>query len=310
MAGMGQELRHLRYFVEAAAELNFTRAAERLSVTQQSLSAGVRQLELQVGAQLFERTTRKVELTAAGTAMLPRARQLLALADEIFDAGPAEPGPRLLTVDVSTSGLETGSRILRQLRETNPEIGIRQVDYGVPRGVEALLSGELDVLFGNAVQAAEEVSVELVRLEPIQVMVSAGHPLAAAAAVPVRALAGAAWLLPADEFAPEWNEQVINLCQQAGFLPRRYPGVTPGPLAAAELVVEDRCVVPTLSWPQPPPGVVLRPLVQPAECYPWSMMWVDALRTPATSTLLAAARAAARANGWRTESGVAAGRPG
>lgn len=69
---MRPEVRHLAYFVAVAEELNFTRAAARLNVVQQALSAGVAQRETLVGASLFERTTRRVRMTP-GEDFLPRA---------------------------------------------------------------------------------------------------------------------------------------------------------------------------------------------------------------------------------------------
>jgi DNA-binding transcriptional LysR family regulator len=299
---MARDLRHVRYFVEAATELNFTRAAERLRVTQQSLSTAIRHFEQELGVQLFERTTRKVELTRAGTALLPQARRLLALADEVFDSGPHDRTGRLLTVDISSSGLETGAAVLRHLREASPEVGVRQVELGVPRGVPALRAGGLDVLFGNAVHVPDDIHAELIRLEPVQVILRADHPLAAGE-IPAAALADASWLLPSDELAPEWNEQVVNLCQQAGFRPNRYPGVTHGSAAAAELVLEGRCVVPTVGWTRLPPGVVAQPLVGPAVLFPWSVMWIEALRGEAVSRLLEAARTTSRTNGWLKDAG-------
>jgi DNA-binding transcriptional LysR family regulator len=295
---MARDLRHVRYFVAAASELNFTRAAERLEVTQQSLSLAVRQFERELGVRLFDRTTRKVELTPAGRALLPRARRLLALADDVFAGPDGAAAARLLTVDISSSGLETGAAVLRHLRETEPEVGVRQIELGVPRGAPALRTGTLDVLFGNAVHVPDDIAVELVRLEPLQVLLRADDPLADRDEVPVGALAEACWLLPSDELAPEWTEQVVNLCQQAGFRPRRYPGVTHGSAAAAELVLEGRCVVPTVSWTGVPPGLAARPLVEPAALFPWSMMWVEALRGEAATKLLEAARTTSRTNGW------------
>jgi DNA-binding transcriptional LysR family regulator len=74
------ELRELRYFVAVAEELHFTRAADRLHVTQQALSTAIQRLEARLGGELFERTTRSVRLTSAGHVLLPLARQVLASA--------------------------------------------------------------------------------------------------------------------------------------------------------------------------------------------------------------------------------------
>jgi DNA-binding transcriptional LysR family regulator len=76
------ELRQLEYFVVVAEELNFTRAAERLNMTQPPLSRQIRLLEHQVGTPLLERTNRVVRFTAAGKAFFPEAARILRLADE------------------------------------------------------------------------------------------------------------------------------------------------------------------------------------------------------------------------------------
>jgi LysR family hca operon transcriptional activator len=75
------ELRHLRYFLAVAEELNFSRAAERLHIAQPALSAQIRTLETQLGCELFARTTRKVELTPNGKILLVDAREIVARAD-------------------------------------------------------------------------------------------------------------------------------------------------------------------------------------------------------------------------------------
>ena len=100
------ETRQLRYFVAVAETRHFGRAAEALRIAQSPLSQAIRQLESQLGAPLFERTTRRVDLTAAGEALLPEAVRILASLDAARDqvgrvaagAGPrgrcgARPGP-------------------------------------------------------------------------------------------------------------------------------------------------------------------------------------------------------------------------
>jgi DNA-binding transcriptional LysR family regulator len=300
---MAPELRHLRHFVAVAEELNFTRAAGRLFLAQQALSASIRQLEQELGEALFVRDTRRVALTPAGETLLPRARRLLGMAEETVAAVRAgEPTRPVLRVDISSSNLQTGALVLRRLREEHRDIEVRQRELGVPRGLDGLRAGELDLLLGNALRAPAEVNTELLRLERVQVMLAADHPAAAAAAVPIGTLAEQEWLLPADDAAPEWNDLVLDLCQRAGFRPRRYPGTTWGPTAAAELAVERRCVVPTNAWVSAPPGVVFRPLVEPVGYHPWSAMWLGEPTGP-VAAFLAAARALAPECDWLRRDG-------
>jgi hypothetical protein len=96
ISGIGAvDLRRLRYFVLVAEELSFSRAARRTSLSQQALSSQIRSLEDEVGRILFFRTTRRVELTPAGRALLPKARASLATAAEaLASARAAGPDPR------------------------------------------------------------------------------------------------------------------------------------------------------------------------------------------------------------------------
>src|SRR3954465_13308403 len=90
------ETRQLRYFVAVAETRHFGRAAEALRIAQSPLSQAIRQLESQLGAPLFERTTRRVDLTAAGEALLPEAVRILASLDAARDqvGRVAAGGPR------------------------------------------------------------------------------------------------------------------------------------------------------------------------------------------------------------------------
>ena len=115
------DLRSLRYFVAAAEELHFTRAAERLFVAQQALSRDIRRLEDQLGVALFVRTTRKVALTADGERLLVRAREILALHDVALGELAEPTGPVL--VDIISGSRLTGVRISNGLRASYEYIG-------------------------------------------------------------------------------------------------------------------------------------------------------------------------------------------
>ncbi len=270
---MAPELRHLRHFVAVAEELNFTRAAGRLFLAQQALSSSIKQLEHELGQPLFVRDTRRVALTPAGETLLPRARRLLAMAEETVTAVQhGTPDRAVLRVDISSSNLETGALVLRRLREDRPEIEVRQREIGVPRGLVALREDELDVLLGDAAAAPDGVAVEPLRQEAVQVMLAADHPCAAQPAVPVAALADEVWLLPPDD-GPGVEPARPPALPGGRFPAAPVPGTTWGPAAAAELAVERRCVVPTNAWLSAPDGVVFRPLVDPEIRFPWSVMW-------------------------------------
>src|SRR5215210_5008862 len=120
---MHVELRHLRYFLAVAEELNFSRAAERLHIAQPALSAQVRALEAQLGCELFTRTTRHVALTPAGATLLEEVRDILdrveAALTNVQAVGRAER--RVLRVGFAAHGAgEVGVEILRRFSDSSP----------------------------------------------------------------------------------------------------------------------------------------------------------------------------------------------
>lgn len=165
-----------------AEELNFTRAAERLHLAQQALSTQIRQLEERVGERLLERTTRKVELTPAGEAMLEHARAVLGGADRAVAAARAAggEGPSLLTIGfLVPADHEPMQKALALFTERRPDVKVR-VHFGeVVDPSAGLREGLADVAV--VVGAFDRTGLQTLQLwtDPRGVALGARHPLAA-----------------------------------------------------------------------------------------------------------------------------------
>lgn len=141
------ELRHLRYFVAVAQELNFTRAAEKLHTSQPSLSSQIRDLEQCVGVALLERDKRKVTLTSAGEGFLADALAILEQAEnaKMRARKAALDNDHLAIGFVPSAEVNLLPRVLPMLRMRQPETDIELVSLITTQQEEKLRSGELDV---------------------------------------------------------------------------------------------------------------------------------------------------------------------
>jgi len=217
-------VRDLRYFVAVAEELHFTRAAERLYVSQPALSKQIRALERQLGAELFHRDRQGVALTAAGAALLPYAERVLAVwaegASALAEVDAAERGT--LVVGMSTSPGRGGllPAIRSRFTAARPEatVRLRQVSWDDPTA--GLADGDTDVAFvWLPLPDAERYGWTVVAEEPRLVALPDSHPLAARAEVDFADLADEPFLaLPPD--AGPLRDHWLALDERGGQLPR------------------------------------------------------------------------------------------
>ncbi|MED7953102.1 LysR family transcriptional regulator [Streptomyces sp. BE303] len=286
--------RLLRGFVATAETLHFGRAAERLHVAQQALSRDVRALERLLGDALFTRTTRSVELTPAGLGLLPRARRLLALHDEILSGAAHRPLLLDLNSDVTGPDL-TGGRLLERARAARPDGELLARFHGGLAAASAeLLAHRLDVSFGRFAGLPAGVRAQLaqvpVRLERVSVMMKAGHVLADRPALRLADLAGH----PVDVCAgnpatTEWADLGVRLLREHGLTPAA-PYVPPVGVdeTARYLARHGDPMLTTVGGPLIP-GAVNVPLVDPVPLSLVSLVHRPDLRHPGLVALRAAA---------------------
>ncbi|WP_158226771.1 LysR family transcriptional regulator [Amycolatopsis vastitatis] len=294
------EFRQLRYFVTLAEELHFGRAAAREHIVQSALSQQLARLERELGVLLLERTTHHVRLTRAGSAFLVEARQILAHASRAaITAQRAAVSAPTLRVGIVDAGYDSMPQILQQVQQRHPDLEIHQVEVGVPEQFKLLADGRLDVGFGRASLAPAEVDFELVRLDPLGVLVAREHRFAALPRVPVPALATVPVLLGEEERAPEFNHFVVELCRSVGFLPTVHRGTVESIRAAVDLVAQGRCVLcAPESCVSTTHDIVWRPLTTPTSLYPWSVLWRAGERSEYVRAVIVGARALSQDLGW------------
>lgn len=296
------DIRSLRAFVAVAEELSFTRAADRLSIAQQVISREIRRLEDLLGTRLFVRTTRHVTLTAEGERLLLRARDLIALHDQLVDA--VGPSTRPIVLDLMSEGRLTGPRILAAIRAMAPEREFRgRYGHGPGAALRQLMTGELDFALGRARRRGHRlpagIATRLVRWEPLGVLLPATHPLASVEAVPVAALAGMEIDAdPADPNAPEWSDLVVQFLELSGARPTAPHLAAIGLENQADHLVRQGIPILTGVDQTELPGGVLRPLVDPVPVFPWSMLWRRGLDAGVLRVVTRAIAAVAAEHGW------------
>jgi DNA-binding transcriptional LysR family regulator len=294
------ELRQLRYFVTLAEELHFGRAADREHIVQSALSQQLQRLERQLGVRLIERSTHHVSLTVAGAAFLIEARQILAHVGRAEGIARSERGlSPALRVGIIDASYDSMPQILHEVQARNPDLVIHQVEASVPWQYQHLADGRLDVGIGRAVHAPPGVASEVFRQDLLGVLVPGGHQFTALNGVPVAALAREPLLLAEDLQAPEFNQFVMELCRSAGFTPTVYRGTVESVRAAADLVLQGRCLccVPASCIPALP-GAFWRPLTEPACWYPWSVLWRTGDDSEHVRAVITCARQMSRRLGW------------
>lgn len=216
------ELRHLRYFVTVAEELHFGRAAERLHIAQPPLSQQIRQLEAELGFELFHRTKRNVQLTDAGQVFLGEVQQIMQQLQQAIQLGQqtsrGELG-QLIVGFVSSAAYNILPNILRCFRHQIPGVSLELHELTTDQQLEWLRSGRMDVGFIRPPVAEDTLIWETVFQESLMVALPETHHLANQTEVNLSVLAHEPFILFPRVLAPGLYDLIISLCQESGFSP-------------------------------------------------------------------------------------------
>ena len=216
------ELRHLRYFLAVAEELHFGRAAQRLSISQPPLSLNIQQLEASVGAQLFTRNSRGVQLTAAGQAFVPAARALLAQAGaaalQAREVAQGQAGE--LQIGFAGTLLYCGlPQVLQRFQHSHPKLRLVLRELSSSEQLSELVRDRLDVGFVHTPRVPPGFGQVLVASQAMVACLPQAHPLAKAGPIGLQALQGQALVVVSRAVSPDYHERILSECELAGWLP-------------------------------------------------------------------------------------------
>ena len=286
------DMRAWRQFAAVAQELHFGRAAQRLHMTQPPLTQGIAALERNLGLRLFDRTQRRVQLTPAGTALLPEVLDLLARAQALpghARAAAAGEWGRLRLAFVSTVGFGLLPQWVRAFRARWPGVQLELIEATGDVQLDALARGDIDagLLLHSPGQVPPGLAHLCVAREPLVLALPEGHALAAAeagAALDWNALLDEPLVLFPRRSVASLHDAIVAMYHAAGRTPRVAQEAiqmqTIVNLVSAELGV---AWVPASVRQFQRPGVVYRDMALHAEV-PWcetSLVWQAGRDVPA-----------------------------
>jgi DNA-binding transcriptional LysR family regulator len=221
------DFRQLRYFIAVAEELSFTRAAQRLHLSQPPLSQQIQALEQDLGVRLLERDKRNVMLTEPGRLFLDQARQILAMADEariqVAEAAAGFSGHLRLAYTVSVSFHPALPQTLLRLGQNAPNVRVWLSEMYTQPQFSAIRNGQIDVGFVRDLPTHEDdaqaLRVDLIDYEPLLLALPEGHRLAGRQSVELGEVAGDPFVVQPRELAATLYDRLLRLAAKAGFHP-------------------------------------------------------------------------------------------
>jgi DNA-binding transcriptional LysR family regulator len=294
-------LRTLRYFEALAQDLHFARAADRLHISQPSLSQQIQRLEDVLGARLFERSKRSVRLTDAGRALVPEARQILVQEDRmrarVLRVAAGQAG-ELRVGFVASGAYDLLPAIIRRFRARRPDVHLEVDECALRVPVDQLEAGTLDVAIVRGPLVHPTLRVERLLREPLCAVLPSDHPLARRARFSLAALAGEPFALFPRERAPAFHDAIVTCCRDAGFVPRIVHEAADWQVLVSLVAAGMAVTLAPVSVRQlPRAGVAYRPLRPPRAIAELDLVCAPARASPLVEAFVRVAHETARGEG-------------
>ena len=276
------DIRWLEGFVVVAEELHFSNAANRLGIAQSPLSQLIRKLENDLGQKLFDRSTRSVELTAAGKALLPEARRILATMSEARELVSAAKGDIVGTVRLGFSGVLNYSTLpvlTSEVQNRLPLLDLELVGQKLTQEALSMLrQGTLDITMMGLPINDPDIETYSIHTEPFCVVLPADHPLADSEMVDLTELSGEGFVTTPEFSGSVFRNTTFQLCAEAGFVPQISQQV-PDPYLALLLVARGVGVAITTqgTGTLAPPNTVAIPIKQSSVMLRHGVAWMKGI---------------------------------
>jgi DNA-binding transcriptional LysR family regulator len=272
------ELRHYRYFLAAAEELNISRASRRLNVSQPAMSRLIRDLEDELGAPLFTRERFGIALTPAGETFLSYARQILDLSNEatrVLRNQPAQTPTVTIGFIPSSLGSFFGAA-LKSIRDAYPDLRVNIHELSPAEQAKALHKGQIDIaLIGNPCGSIhDEFETTVLFVMALEAVLPAGHRLAKRKRLNLKELEKDDFIGFSEESFPGRNQTIINACRVAGFRPAlNYQADSLVEVLTLIGAGSGVCLMPADVISLPHPGTVFLPIKEKLEPIRFTAAW-------------------------------------
>jgi DNA-binding transcriptional LysR family regulator len=263
------ELRHLRYFVAVAEELNFSHAAQRLHVSQPPLSRQIKDLEAELGISLFERANNKVRLTEVGQFLYGKAKRLLEDSEQLVKQARELSQSLKQELHIGYIANVHGALVIEsatRFRQAHPGVTVKVFDSTTADQVAALVAGTIDLGFVGFQEAPlqEHLRIERIGTTYAIMALARQHRLARRRRQPLAAFKDEPFVTISERAFPGARQYVLSFCRAAGFQPRIiHEALQPIDILNLVAIGEGVALVPERMRQAPHPGVVFCDLCEP-----------------------------------------------